>query len=208
MLPFLCSLVCYVIMFLQMLSFLVPGAISGLFHVFSLVNRNPAEPRIVPRAISCYLVSETTMPAPVLCVNAFSALSEESLYDFPLDLGLSVEALATVPVPRARRHCISSAGIGAIVSSGVDAQAKSVSMDTASVSNSSGPGAEVKPANLNEVTFPVLDVPELVSHTPAHIGQTFIKQDLYSKSTMPMPKPALNLGMEVTNIVYGLEIPC
>ena len=98
-------------------------------------------------------------PVPVLCDNAFSALSEESLYDSPLDLGLSVEALAAAPVPRARRHCISSAGIGT-VRSGVDAQAKSI-----------------KPA---EVTFPVFDVLELdtlVSRAPAHLGQTFVKQD-------------------------------
>ena len=65
------------------------------------------------------------MSVPVPCGNAFAALSEESLYDSPLDLGLSVEALAAAPVPRARRHCISSAGIGA-VHSGVDAQAKPV----------------------------------------------------------------------------------
>ena len=88
------------------------------------------------------------MPEPVLCVNAFALLSEESLYDSPLDLGLSVEALAAAPVLRARRHCISSAGIGtmenASVRSGVDAQANSVN--------------SIKP---DQVTFPVLDVPEL-----------------------------------------------
>ena len=137
------------------------------------------------------------MSAPVLCVNVFSALWEESLYDSPLDLGLSVEALAAVPVPRARRHCISSAGIGA-VRSGVDAQAKS---------SSSGLGAEVNPANLDQVTFPVLDVPELntlVSRAPAHLGQTFVKQALFSKSTMPV----LNLGKEVADIVRGIGIPC
>ena len=76
-----------------------------------------------PRVIR---TQEPPMPAPILCGNAFSALSEESLYDSPLDLSLSVEALATAPVPRARRHCISSAGIGNVYN--------------ASASISSGPG--------------------------------------------------------------------
>ena len=136
------------------------------------------------------------MPEPVLCGNAFTALSEESLYDSPLDLGLSVEALAAAPVPRARRHCLSAVS----VSSGVDAQTKPVI--------SFGPGAEV---NLtNQVIFPVLDVPELVSRAPAHLGQTFVKQALSSESTMPVPasKPTLNLGKEVADIVHGLGIPC
>ena len=148
------------------------------------------------------------MPEPVFCGNAFSALSEESLYDSPLDLGLSLEALATGPVSRARRHCISSAGIGA-VRSGVDEQAKLAVEDSAVVDSSvilSDPRAEVNP--VNQVTFPVLDVPELVSRAPAHLGQTFVKQALSSKSTIPTPKPALNLGREVADIVRGLGIPC
>ena len=106
------------------------------YRPISRVIRCLAEPRIVP----CRRpkASEPPMPAPVLCGNAFAALSEESLYDSPLDLGLSVEALAEAPVPRARRHGISSAGIGAVCSR-VDAQAKPVPV------NSSGPGAEVNP---------------------------------------------------------------
>ena len=70
---------------------------------------------------------ESPMPIPILGGNAFSALSKESLYDSPLDLGFSVEALAAAPGPRARRYCISSAGIGC---SGVDAQAKYASAKT------------------------------------------------------------------------------
>ena len=30
------------------------------------------------------------MPAPVICENSFSALKEEVLYDFPLNLGLMI----------------------------------------------------------------------------------------------------------------------
>ena len=74
------------------------------------VIRHPTEPRIVTRVIR--RTQEPPMPVPVPCVNHFDALSEESLYDSQLDLGLSVEALAAAPVSRARRHCISSAGIG------------------------------------------------------------------------------------------------
>ena len=71
----------------------------------------------------------------------------------------------------------------------------------------------IKPANLDQVTFPVLDLPELVSRAPAHIGQTFVKQALSYNSTMPAPTPVpasskLNLGKEVVNIVRGLGIPC
>ena len=123
----------------------------GRYSPISRVIRRPAEPRIVlstSAVIRRHPASEPprSAPVPVLCSNAFSLLSEESLYDSPLDLGLSVEALAAAPVPRARRHCISSAGIGA-VRPGVDAQASSVN--------------SVKPAHLDQVTFPVLDVPEL-----------------------------------------------
>ena len=92
----------------------------GRYRPISRVIRHPAEPRIVPRVIR---TPEPPMPAPVLYSNAFSLLWEESLYDSPLDLGLSVEALAPAPVSRTRCHCISSAGIGA-VHSGVNAQAK------------------------------------------------------------------------------------
>ena len=163
-----------------------------------------ARRRRTHRAIHCHPASEPPMsvPVPVPCVNQFSLLSEESLYNFPLDLGLSVEALAAAPVLRARRHCISSAGIGAI-RSGVDAQAKHAVEDSVN---------SIKPA---EVTFPVLDVPELdtlVSRAPAHIGQTFVKQALSSKSTMPASdtpvSSTLNLGKEVADIVRGLGIPC
>ena len=138
--------------------------------------------RSTPRVIRHTL--EPPIPAPVLCGNAFAALSEESLYDSPLDLGLSVEALAAAPVPRARRHCLSAVS----VCSGVDAQAKpAISSD-----------------HRAEATFPVIDEPELVSRAPAHLGQTFVKQALSLKST----KPALNLGKEVADIVRGLGIPC
>ena len=142
------------------------------------------------------------MPVPVLHVNTFAALSEESLYDSPLDLGLSVKALAAAaPIPRARHHCLSTVSILPVVDS------------TASVIPSS-PKAEVKPANQDQVTFPVLDnepqLDTLVSRAPEHLGQTFVKQSLSSKSTMlvPIPKSALNLGKEVANIVRGLGIPC
>ena len=113
----------------------------GRYRPISRVIHHPAEPRIVPKVIRRRMPEP---PIPVPCVNQFSLLSEESLYDSPLDLGLSVEALAAAPVPRARRHCISSAGIGAISDrSGVDAQVKLVI--------SSSPGAEV--------TFPVNSYP-------------------------------------------------
>ena len=169
----------------------------GRYRPISRVIRRPAEPCIVPSTNRVIRhTPEPPMPAPVPCVNSFALLSQESLYDSPLDLGLSVEALALASVLRARRHCISSAGIGTV--------------DNASVI-SSGPGAKAK---LDQITFPVIDntdnVPELVSRALAHIGQTFVKQALSSKSTLPTPKPApaTKEGKVIADIVRGLGIPC
>ena len=160
----------------------------GRYRPISRVIRRPAEPRIVP-LIPRVIRQTPEPPMPVLCVNQFALLSEESLYDSPLDLCLSVEALAAAPVPRARRHCLSA------------------------VSVSSGVNAQIKPAN--QVTFPVLDEPELdtlVSRAPEHLGQIFVKQSLSSKPTMPahvIPAPStLNLVKKVADIVRGLGIPC
>ena len=80
------------------------------------------------------------------------------------------------------------------------------------MSNSSGPVAEVKSDNLDQVILLVLDVPELdtlVFRALEHKGETFIKQSLSFKSTMstaPVPK-ALNLRKEVEEIIYSLGIP-
>ena len=49
---------------------------------------------------------EPPLPAPVICENSFSALKEEPLYEFPLNLGFDD------PAPRPmRRFCISAIGI-------------------------------------------------------------------------------------------------
>ena len=97
-----------------------------------------AEPQFESRTNSVirrHTASEPPMPAPVLCSNAFAALSEESLYDSPLNLSLSVDALAAaVPIPRARHHCLFDMSILSVIDS------------TVSVIPS-GPEAEVKPAN-------------------------------------------------------------
>ena len=78
-----------------------------------------------------------SISVPVLCGNAFSVLLEESLYDFPLDLVLSVEALAAATlVPRAFRHYLSAMSILPAVDNNV-----SVILF--------GLEAEVKPANLD-----------------------------------------------------------
>ena len=172
----------------------------GRYRPISRVIRRPAEPRNVPHIPRVTRhTPEPPMSAPVPCVNAFSLLSEESLYDSPLDLGLSMEALAAAPVPRARCHCLSAVS----VRSGINAQAKPV--------NSSGPRAKVNSVKSAEVTFPMIE-PGLVSHAPAHLGQTFVKQALSSKSTMPAPttptSSTLNLVKEVADIVRGLGIPC
>ena len=71
----------------------------------------------------------------------------------------------------------------------------------------SGPGAEVKSIKPAEVTLPVLDVHELDtlrSRAPAHLGQTFVKQALFSKSTLPATKE----GKVIADLVRGLGIPC
>ena len=54
-------------------------------------------------SVSC---RNPSMPAPVICENSFSALKEEVLYDFTLNLGFDD------PAPRPmRRFCISAIGI-------------------------------------------------------------------------------------------------
>ena len=173
-------------------------------HIFRVIRRQ-AQPRpLTLRDIRRHWAPEPPMSVsmPVLFGNTFSVHSEESLYDSRLDLGLSVEALAAAtPVPRARHHCLSALSILPVIDS------------TVSVIPS-GLGAEVKPANQDQVTFPLIDSePELdtlVSRAPKHLEQTFVKQSLSCKSTMPVPtpKPALNLGKEVAPIVLGLGIPC
>ena len=66
-----------------------------------------------------------SLSVPILYGNAFFAVSEESIYNFPLDLGLSIKALAAeAPVTRACRHCISAAGIASYL--GIDAQASTI----------------------------------------------------------------------------------
>ena len=49
---------------------------------------------------------EPPMPAAVICENSFSALKEEPLYDFPLNLGFDDPAPCLM-----RRFCISVIGI-------------------------------------------------------------------------------------------------
>ena len=46
------------------------------------------------------------LPIPVVCGNSFSALKEEPLYDFPLNLGFDDPARRHM-----RRFCISAIGI-------------------------------------------------------------------------------------------------
>ena len=74
------------------------------------------------------------MPVPVPCVNSFYMLLEESLYDSPLNLGLSMEALAAAPVPRACRHYLSVVSILSAIDSTVSVILSSLE-------------AEVKPNN-------------------------------------------------------------
>ena len=185
--------------------FLLSCGRSRPIPYISHVIHPPAEPHFVSRTyrvIRRHTVSEPLIPEPILYGNAFAARSEESLYDDPLNLGLSVEAIAAeAPIPRARRHSLSAVSILPVVDSTVSAIPSS-------------PEAEVKPGNQNQITFPVLnnesEPDTLVSRAPKHIGETLVKQSLSSKSTMPVsiPKPALDLGKQVANIVHGLGIPC
>ena len=74
--------------------------------VFAVASPTSISVASAPRRQVIRALPEPPMLAPVVCGNSFSALKEEPLYDFPLNLGFDS------PAPRPmRRFCISAIGI-------------------------------------------------------------------------------------------------
>ena len=105
------------------------------------------------------------LPVPVTCGNSFSALKEEPLYEFPLNLGLDD------PVPRhMRRFCISAIGIES---------PKAVNLSLTRTCQSPEPESvpESKPD-------------DITSKAPEHKGTTFTKVSSSKQNTSPWPAVA------------------
>ena len=89
------NLILFMILFVLFVSLRLPFLLC-----FAVCSSAPPRCRVI-----CAL-PEPSMPAAAICENAFSALKEELLYDFPLNLGFDDSA----PHPM-RRFCISAIGI-------------------------------------------------------------------------------------------------
>ena len=135
---------------------------------------------------------EPPMLAPVVCGNSFSALKEEPLYDFPLNL--SFENPAVRPM---RRFCISTIGIESPTAANLSltrtcqspelAPALDSNLPLTRTCQSSEPVPENKPDNIT-------------SKAPKHKGVVFTKSPPNNHDYSPWPAFA--------KIVRGLGIPC
>ena len=116
----------------------------------------------VPHRRVIRALPEPPLPAPVICGNSFSALKEEPLDEFPLNLGLDN------PVPRhMRRFCISAIGIES-------PKAANLPLTRTCQSLEPEPVLESKPDNI-------------ISKAPEHKGDTFTKKIKKDES----PRPAV-----------------
>ena len=116
------------------------------------------------RRVICAL-PEPPMPAAVTCENSFSALKEEPLYDFPLNLGLDDPALCPT-----RRFCISAIGIESPT-------AANLSLTRTCQSPELEPVPESKPDNIT-------------SRAPEHKGVVFTKCPPDAHNVSPWPAVA------------------
>ena len=146
-----------------------------------------APPRRVIRALP-----EPPVPAAVICENSVSAVKEERLYDFPLNLGFHDPA--TRPM---HCFCISAIGIESPTAANLTLTrtGQSPKLEPALDSNlpltcmyqSSEPVPKSKPDNIT-------------SRAPEHKGVVFTKSLTKTHDISPWP--------EVAKIVTGLGIPC
>ena len=135
---------------------------------------------------------EPPMLAPVICGNSFSALKEEPLYDFPLNLGFDDPAVRPM-----RRFCISAIGIDSPTAANLSltrtcqspelAPALDSNLPLTCTCQSSEPVPENKPDNIT-------------SKAPEHKGVVFTKSPPKIHDYSPWPA--------VAKILRGLGIPC
>ena len=144
---------------------------------------------VPPRRVICTLL-EPRMPAAIICENSFSALKEELLYGFPLNLGFHYPASCPM-----RRFCIAAIGIGSSTAANLSLtrMCQSAELEPARNSDlpltrtcqSSEPVPESKPDNIT-------------SRSPEHKGVVFTKSPPKTHYTSLWPK--------VPKIVRGLGI--
>ena len=145
-----------------------------------------------PRPQVIRALPEPSMLAPVVCGNSFSALKEEPLYDFPLNLGFDD------PTPRPmRRFCILAIGIESPT-------AANLSLTRTCQSPELEPALDSK-LPLTRTCQSSEPVPEstpdnITSRAPEHKGVVFTKYPPETHDISPWPA--------VAKIVRGLGIPC
>ena len=154
--------------------------------VFASAVSVPSHPQVI-RALP-----EPPMLAPVVCGNSFSALKEEPLYDFPLNLGFDNPAQRPM-----RRFCISALGIESPTAANPSltrmcqlpklAPALDSNLPLTRTCQSSEPVPENKPHNIT-------------SRAPEHKGVVFTKSPPKNHDYSPWPG--------VAKIVRCLGIPC
>ena len=126
------------------------------------------------------------MPIPVVCGNPFSALKEEPLYDFPLNLGFDESA------PRImRRFCISAIGIES-------PKAANLPLTHTCQSSEPEPVIESKPG-------------DIISRAPEHRGITFTKPVSTKQDISPWPavtKIVRGLGIPCEDDDFHCPMDC
>ena len=160
--------------------------------VFAVASPTSVSVASAPHRQVIRALPEPPLPAPVICENSFSALKEEPLYDFPLNLGFDDPA----PSPM-RRICISATGIESPTAANLSLirKCQSPELEPALDSNlpltrtcqSSEPVPENKPNNI-------------ILRAPEHKGVVFTKSPPKNHDYSPWHA--------VAKIVRGLGIPC
>ena len=127
---------------------------------------------------------EPPLPVPVICGNSFSALKEEPLYEFPLNLGLDN------PAPRhMRRFCISAIGIES-------PKAANLQLTRTCQSIKPEPVLESKPD-------------DIISRAPEHKGTTFTKNIKDDESPWPaVAKIVRGLGIPCQDDDFHCPMDC
>ena len=146
---------------------------------------------VPPRRVICTLL-EPRMPAAIICENSFSALKEELLYGFPLNLGFHYPASCPM-----RRFCIAAIGIGSSTAANLSLTRMCLSSELEPALDSDVPLTHTCPSS-----EPVLESKpnNITSRAPEHKGVVFTKSLTKTHDISPWP--------EVAKIVTGLGIPC
>ena len=126
---------------------------------------------------------EPPLPAPVICGNSFSALKEEPLYEFPLNLGIDDPVLRHM-----RRFCISAIGIES-------PKAANLPLTRMCQSLEPEPVLESKPD-------------DVISKDPEHKGDTFTKKKRDESPWPAVAKIVRGLGIPCKDDDFHCPMDC